>query len=123
MVAVSLDRVYVHLADDLSQYVAVNALVSEVPSVQGSVRQRAGGNFQAVTRTGRGTTLAVDISLANRTQIDTLRSWTGQRVMIRDPRGRKHWGLFFSADIPEIPAVDRADVRLTLSAVTHSEAV
>jgi hypothetical protein len=67
----------------------------------GEVRTYAGGRRRSFTTegvtTGYTTTL-VDLTLA---QVQTLESWIGQVVQVRDHRGQRHYGVYYTVAVTE----------------------
>lgn len=124
MASVDLDRAWLHRTDDLSVYVsAFSADWNDVETVAGEVRTYAGGRMRIVSRPRRQQTLSVTLRYVPLADIDTLRDWAGDVLMLRDKRGRKLYGTFFTSTVKDLKGVAYADVEFTFSQVTYIEAV
>lgn len=124
MASVTLDRVHLSLADDLTSSVAAfSSGRSEVLSVPGSVRRMANGRLRVVSRAGSSSEIGATLRNLSPTQVALLRSWVGRTVLFRDVWGRKVWGAFFSVNVTDYKDRLAQDVELSISEVTYSEAV
>ena len=90
-------------------------------SREGEVRRYAGGRFRSITAAGTRGQQTFRLRDVSQTDVDTLVSWIGQTVIVRDNRGRRMFGTFFS-----VPVTDRMDtsyyeVTLTVFEVTYDE--
>lgn len=47
----------------------------------------------------------------------------GQTVLVRDPKGRRFWGVYFEVDAPQEPGPRAPDVSLNFASVTYDESV
>lgn len=118
--AETFTRAYISLASDLSEKVAVGRRSGSTSTgVTGEVRQYAGGRLRVISRAGRPGQTALSFRAPDRTVIETLQSWVGQTVLVRDELGRGEFVVFF-----EVPEADLdmgwVDVDLTFQHVTHS---
>lgn len=117
-------KLFVHDAADLDTWVRLRLRAfNEVSEKEGEVRAYAGGRRRAVSRVGDLRTFKIDIGRATRADVDQLREWTGTTVLVRDPRGRLVWGVYWAVEIEEWRSADVADVTLQVKEVTYSEAV
>lgn len=124
MASVTLTRLWLHDAADLSDFITVRtAELGEVPAVHGEVRRYANGNLRAVRRAGTARQVRVRLRPSVRSDVDQIAAWTGRRLMLRDSRGRKLWGVYWDPQVTEVPGVDRADVSFTFEQVTYNESV
>lgn len=124
MASVDLDRAWIHRTDDLSVYVsAFSADWDDVEQIPGEVRRYAGGRLRIVSRPGKQQVLSVTLRYVPLVSIETLRSWAGSLLLVRDKRGRKLYGTFFSTEVSDLKGVAYADVTLEFSQVTYAEAV
>lgn len=90
-------------------------------SGDGETRRMAGGRFRAIGTLGvrRTQTFAMrDLSYAD---VEQLEEWIGQTVLVRDNRGRRMFGVYWS-----VPTTDRKDpnyydVNLDVTEVSYEE--
>lgn len=114
MASVTLNDLWIHQVADFSSYVQVYmGALSEESGSEGEVRRYANGVTRAITTATRSRTVSVELPFLLRTDLQTLQDWAGQPVMIRDPLGRKVFGVFFSVEVSERPI---GDVTTVLSA-------
>jgi len=124
MATVTLDRVFLSLAADLTSVVAAfSSDRSEVLAAPGEVRRMANGRLRTVTRAGTARTLGVTLRNLTPAQVVLVRSWVARTVLFRDVWGRKVYGAFFAIDVSDYADRSAQDVAFTLSEVTVSEAV
>lgn len=93
-------------------------------TMQGRVVGYAGGRQRGVTTEGVAGEWSFVLRGVTVTDTDTLRSWLGQTVQVRDNRGRKMHGILLS--VPRTPwkeQLDLYDVTIGLLLVTIVEAV
>jgi hypothetical protein len=81
-----------------------------------------GGRQRSIAQEGeRGTYTFVMLRLT-RTDVETLRTWMGQVVQVRDNKGRRFYGVYFDVEIIEY--IDaRYNVSIKLTVVTQTEGV
>lgn len=85
----------------------------------GEVRTYAGGRQRAITREGEHGTYTMTLRLLARTDVDTLHSWIGQVVQVRDNQGRLIVGVYFTTgEVEHKGSPGSFDVPMVLSAVT-----
>lgn len=125
MASVTLDQAWFHLAVDYSDSVAADlTAATEQAERAGEVRRRANGGLVVVTGPSRPGTFDVELARCSRTTVDQLRTWTGERLLYRDPRGRVEFVTFLSLTVVELAAAeDIADVSMSLQRLTGSVAV
>lgn len=123
MASVTLGDFWINLGSDLSQHVVLRRQSSAWSRPQtGDVRQYAAGRSRAVLKGGRTGTTTLHVRTTDFALVDTLHSWVGQRVFIRDERGRSAWGVYF--DVPETDAeARRVEFDLTIQHVSFDPAV
>lgn len=90
-------------------------------SGDGETRRLAGGRFRAVGTLGVRRTQSFAIRDLSLTDVEMLESWIGQTVLVRDKRGRRMFGVYWS-----VPTTDRKDpsyydVALDVTEVTYQE--
>jgi hypothetical protein len=124
MATLTLTAVWINL---LSSGAAVTAQSApdrtEVYAVAGETRTYAGGRRRAVTSAGELGTYAFTLLLLARADVETLRSWQGLPVQVRDHKGRRFFGTFYGVNIAEYIDRSRWEVSITLSVVTAAEGV
>lgn len=124
MASVTLSRVWINLASDMSQSVSARSNGrSDVRSVAGQVRTYSGGRRRVVTRAGTQQTVGATLVLLTAMQVSTLESWRGALVLFRDSFGRKVWGTFLAVPVTDNLDDSTFNVALVLESITHSEAV
>lgn len=128
MATVTLKKVWLHDATDLSTSIQISASVlSETPARVAPVNRYAGGRFRLVTVPGIAKSYQVTFSYLSRSNINQLRSWAGKLLLLRDSVGRKLYGRFDEPTFREVPIRNQSDIvfsaTLTFDEVTHSEAV
>lgn len=125
MASVTLDALYLHEANDNATFVTADLTgESETMSKDGQVRRYAGGRLRSITRAGSFQELDVELELADRADVDTIRGWAedGTLLLYREPRGRKLWGVLYELNVDERPASsDFADASFTFRQVTYDE--
>lgn len=123
MSTVTLRDLWIHRADDPSQYVVLEGTITEKQTTRGEVRNLANGRRRVVTRAGRVKEYAVS---ANRVEVDTvnqLADWAGEVLWYRDPQGRKVSGTFFEVNAEPWNGFQVASISLTFANVSASEEV
>lgn len=118
MATLTLTRLWVNLVATGAAITAGSLPGRAVANVQaGEVRTFAGGRQRAITRAGVQGTYDVTLRLVPRADVDTLKSWIGQPVQVRDNLGRLLVGVYFG--VPEIERKGQTlfDVALSVKAV------
>ena len=128
MATVTLTKVWLHDATDLSTNITIKAsLLVEKPSRVAPVRKYAGSRFRLILVPGVEKSYVVTFLHLSRSNVDQLRTWAGKLLLLRDSLGRKLYGRFDEPTFREIPIPDSATkvfrARITFDEVTHSEAV
>ena len=125
MASVTLNELWIHDADDLSDYVRVRVSELSAPQEQaGEVREYAGGRRRIIRRKTRRREVSVELSNVDREVLPRLDDWAGRLLMLRDPRGRVMWGSFFSFSVEETRGLrDRVTVGFTFHQVFHDQEV
>lgn len=122
MATLTLDKVWInHLPDGAA--VSANSAIGRTLSheIDGEVRTYAGGRRRAVATVGRMTTFEFVLRSVTTTTIDTLQSWLGETVQVRDARGQLYVGVFFSIDVAEFRVPTLYDVAVSLRVVDPVE--
>lgn len=124
MASVTLDRLWLHRADDNADYILLQwegAGGATSPNV--TVRDLSGGRRRKVSRPGAARVLSYSIpavSIAVREQVEAFAD--GGLLMIRDSRGRKEWGVI-DVRVKEWRNPQIADLDISVDLVTYDEAV
>lgn len=122
MVAIVLDRTFVNL-------VATGAVVqaytgrgrSRSYKTDGAVQAFAGGRYRSIALegvAGQQTFMLRDVSTAD---IETLKSWIGETVLVRDNRGRRMFGTYFDVSYNDRMLDGYYDVTLNVVEVSYLE--
>lgn len=122
MVAIALGMTYVNLVSTgqlVKAYTGKGR--SHVFGQEGAVEKFAGGRFRSITvegLAGQQTFKLRDVTYAD---LETLITWIGETVLIRDNRGRRMFGTYF--DVPYVDGNDANyyDVTLNVTQVTYNE--
>lgn len=92
-------------------------------AVAGDVRTYAGGRQRAYTLAGEQGKFEFTLVMLSLSTVDILRSWVGVPVQIRDTRGQRFFGVFFSVPVVEHRVPSYYDVTLSLQTITVVEGV
>jgi len=98
---------------------------SRVHDIAGDVRTYAGGRQRSASQTGERTVFSFQLLGVTAATCDTLRLWVGQTVQVRDHRGQRFFGVYYSVDMGagRRDKVGVYDPAITLKGVTYTEAV
>lgn len=122
MATLALNKVWINLMATGQGVSGVSARDrAETYQVPTEVRTYAGGRRRAVTSAGELGSYKVQLLLISRASVETLRSWQGQLVQMRDHKGRRFFGIYSSVDIVEIISRSTWHVGLELVVVTATE--
>lgn len=122
MAMIVLRKLWIHLLDTgigLSFYTAFERSLSK--GISGEVRTYAGGRQRSVSAVGVKEQVSIQLKQATQLQIDTLESWFGQTVVVRDYRGRRWFGVFYALDVTDRRKKTLYDVNITFYEVTYVE--
>lgn len=124
MAVLDLDRVWINRLDT-GEAVAARSRVERDQSWadDGDVRPYAGGRRRSVTMEGESGRFRFSLRDVTLTQLATLRSWKGLAVQVRDARGQRFFGVFFTVDVLERRAPTLYDVSIPLDTITFDESV
>ena len=122
MASVTLDSIWMHDADDYSDFVQARAgSINVVSGSDGEVRTYAGGRQRLIRGPAQPRTLTVTLPNIERDVLDDVESRRGTVQMIRDGRGRVVFGTFFDLQLDETPGLrGRASASFTFREVTRS---
>lgn len=91
--------------------------------LNGEVRTYAGGRQRYVGVEGVAGQLERTLRLLTIDEVETLESWCGQTVLVRDYRGQHWWGVYSKIRRHAIKGSDKYDITFTLNIVTQDEGV
>lgn len=89
----------------------------------GEIRQYANGRRRAISVIGEAGTMSFTLVSLDLTTKDKLRGWAGQAVQVRDHRGQKWFGVFFSLSVGEYMRPDLYSASFTLNTTSATEGV
>ena len=122
MAAITLLDVFLHSADDLSDFLALAncSSLEEDSGGPSDVRLYASGRTRRTRMRGVVTTVAMTLERCTRAEVDQLRAWQDHYLLLRDPRGRVLYGAYSAKQlhVTEYAAIDAADVTIRFDAVT-----
>lgn len=123
MASVTLDRMWVNLASDPSQYLTLShAKWTGQESIAGEVRQYASGRLRTVLHGGSVGSQSFSFLTEDMSVLALLRAWMGQTVCLRDHRGRRAFATFLSVSEDDI-STRLTQVSVSFSRVSFDEAV
>lgn len=107
MPQLTIDRVFLHDAEDLTDFIALDAAdLTGADAIVGGVGRRAGGRRRATATPGRDGQLDITFDLLTRDEADRLEARAGTVQVLRDPVGRVWWGVFWTTSRREIPGTN-----------------
>lgn len=92
-------------------------------AVPGAVRTYAGGRRRAIRQAGQLGTFKFRLAQIDQTAVDTLKAWAGQAVQVRDHRGRRFFGTYFTVAITPRRGSLLWNAEITLENLTVAEGV
>lgn len=122
--AVDLATVWLNPAADLSDGRAFPTLgaLTVTTAREGEFRRYTSGRFRTVLRPGSTRTAEIQLASLDREAVAWLELHVGDLLCVRDHVGRKFYGAFLSVPAVEHRYNTEADVTLTLTEITHTEA-
>ncbi|MCX5066898.1 hypothetical protein OOJ91_13685 [Micromonospora lupini] len=129
MATLILDRVWINRLDTGEAVSAGSVDRSQQYEQDGEVITFAGGRQRAVATEGERGTFGVTLRRVSLATVGKLRDWMGVAVLVRDHRGQRWTGVFFTvmpSEPPVAPGPTAAywyDVALTLRTITAAEGV
>lgn len=124
MAIVTLYTVWLNSITEPSDYATFPTMsaLKISPSKDGKVRRLANGRLRAVTHEGIARTAALTLPYCDRDQVTWLEDHVAELVCVRDDRGRKLFGMYFSVNLDEARySTEFCNASVTLNEVTHSE--
>jgi hypothetical protein len=103
MATLVLDRVWINLVPTGDAVSARSTGRAWSTEVSGEIRTYADGRRRSVTTEGVGVTAALTLALLTQAELETLESWMGSTVQIRDFRGQRAFGVFLAVTRVEVP--------------------
>lgn len=123
MASVTLARMWINLASDLTQAVQLrHTNWSGQDSIPGEVREYAGGRVRPVLHEAALASQKFSALTDDMTVVDQLKAWLGQTVLVRDLRGRSAWVVFLAVDQEDVGAT-WTRLSLTPQRVTYDPSV
>jgi hypothetical protein len=125
MASITLKTLWLTNAADLtdSQSFPLLSKLTATPTIGGAIRRYASGRFRAIAQAGDQNQLAATLPTCDPDQVAWIDAMAGQLLMVRDDRGRKFYGQYFTYQADEHAYDGNTDVTLTVAEVSHSEAV
>lgn len=124
MAVLNLTRVWVNRLDNGAAVSAQSGIArSRQHTVDGEVSTWAGGRQRASTAEGERGQFGVTLRLLPLSTVETLRTWVGVPVQVRDARGQRFFGIFFGVEIKENREATLYDVEIALLTLTVTEGV
>lgn len=134
---VTLDRAFINLVSDPSQFVDCGTAGSvggggqrlDAASRDGNFRSYASGRVRLILGTATTRIETIVLRALTPAQVALIQSWIGQTVLLRDTYGRRIYGSYLDPQITDIPLSGRAgtdlqsDVLLDFQQVTFAEGV
>ena len=122
MASVTLDSIWMHDADDHTDFVRARAgSINVVSGADGQVRTYAGGRQRLIRGPAQPRTMSVTMSNIERDAVNDIEQRRGTVQMLRDGRGRVVFGAFFDLQVDETPGLrGRASASFTFQEVTAS---
>lgn len=123
MASVELSAIWMNAADDPSDYRSFPYVTQfqRDTEVDGQVVKLAGGRYRSIKQKGKARTWALGFQALTGEDKDWLEAHAGTVVVVRDDRGGRIFGEFFSTPFDEHRYNTEADVSLTLHEVTWFE--
>ena len=111
MASLTLTEVWLHQASDPSTVIKLEDAtgIEIVQRVSGDVRDFATGRRWISTNV-EYEDIKITALYVDRDDVDTLRDWTGDLLVLRDPTGRQVWGVYDTLTAKEKSDTDLSDV-------------
>lgn len=121
MAVVTLTKLWLHEAADLSEYRSWYSTDRRDGRDQaGEVREYANGRRRLVTTPAKAQKLGVTVRLVTDDDLVWLDDHAGTLLMLRDHRGRVVFGSYFTLDIVDYDDQSGYDVSFAFESVTYS---
>lgn len=125
MASVDLTGLWLHDANDPSVYVQARLHgFDEDDATDAEVREYAGGRERIIAGEAETQSYSVTLNFLPRTDLEQLRAWKGQELMLRDSAGRLTYGTFTALKVGEYRH-DRSlvSVQLQFKSITFDDTV
>lgn len=124
MATLTLTKVWVNVLATGQAVSGFSTDRGEELDLQGGVRTYAGGRRRAYTTPGDIGTFDFTLRHMTKADVDTLKSWRGILVQVRDHRGQRFIGIYRKVKPVEVTAkINLYDVVLQLETVTFVDGV
>lgn len=125
MTAINLTTVWLNSVTDPSDLMSFPNMseLRVATAIDGSVKVLPAGRARLYRHDGQQRTTSLTLPGCEPEQRAWLEDHVGALVCVRDDRGRKVFGAYFTVGADEMRVGQLADVSVTLVEVTHSEAV
>lgn len=123
MAVLTLTKVWLNLAETGDAVSAYSSGRSETSALDGEVKIFASGRKRSFTSVGDRRDMKLTLRDISDADLETLRLWRGQTVLLRDHFGRKIFGTFYSVDVHDRKTIGLYDVSLTVQEVSYTEGV
>lgn len=124
MATLTLTKLFVNLLSDGTAISAQSTSRSRTDDIDGEVRTYAGGRRRSVVSEGAATTFTFTMRLLTLTQVETLITWIGKTVQVRDHRGQRFFGVFYQVTPVELVHEPTLwDAQIEVRTVTVTEGV
>jgi hypothetical protein len=124
MATVTFNKIFVNLVATGQAVSGYSARGRTEKYVQGGeVRTYANGRRRSIATEEDVGTYGFQLLLVPRTTVDTLTSWRGLLVQVRDHKGRLFYGVYRDATVEEIVSRAAWNVATTLTVVTFDPSV
>lgn len=121
MAVVALEQLWVHDAEDPSDYLRFyTSDRSDSSEIPGEVRRYAAGRLRTITRVGEAQNIGATLRLVSDTDLEQLKTWLGALLLVRDHRGRLMFGTYFKLAVVDYEDRSGYDVTVTFQQVTRS---
>lgn len=111
MASLTLTEVWLHQANDPGTVIRLEDAtgIEIVQFISGDVQNFATGR-RWITTNIEYEDIKITALYVDRDDVDTLRDWVGDLLVLRDPTGRQVWGVYDQLDAKEKADTDLADV-------------
>lgn len=124
MAMIMLDKLWLQEADNQAEHIAVRVASIDVTSARrAEVRSRAGGRQVVVNSPTRPRAVNVQLVRVSRSSAEWIEARLGDRLFLRDPRGRALFVAILSFELVEAKGFDVVDVRFAAREVSGTVAV
>jgi hypothetical protein len=123
MASVTLDRMWVNLASNPSQYLTLShAKWTGQDSITGDFRQYGPGRVRQVLSGGSLGTQSFSFLTEDLSPVVLLKAWKGRTVCLRDHRGRREFASFLAVNEDDI-STRLTQVSVSFTRVSFDESV